>query len=48
LYREKTFVGIDIESGENVDCVFDNSDNISKLRRKVAIKQFSTIICPRV
>ena len=28
LYREKTFVGIDIESGENVDCVFDISDNI--------------------
>ena len=48
LYREKTFIGIDIESGENVDCVFDISDNISKLRRKVRIKQFSTIICPHV
>ena len=34
LYREKTFIGIDIESGENVDCVFDISDNISKLRRQ--------------
>ena len=48
LYREKKFIGIDIESGENVDCVFDISDNISKLRRKAGIKQFSTIICPHV
>ena len=30
LFREKYFIGIDIESGENVDCVFDISDNISK------------------
>ena len=48
LYRGKKFIGLDIESGENVDCVTDISVNISKLRKMTGIKQFSTIICPHV
>ena len=48
LYRNSKFIGIDMENGENVDYLFDISDNISKLRKKVGIKQYSTIICPHV
>ena len=48
LYPNRNFIGIDLENGENVDHVFDISDNISKLRKKVGIKQYSTIICPHV
>jgi len=48
LFKEKHFIGIDIENGENVDCVFDISDKISKLRKETGIKQFSTIICHHV
>lgn len=44
----KEFIGVDLERGDNVDHVFDITKNISILRKKTGIKQFSTIICPHV
>ena len=44
----KEFIGVDLEMGDNVDHVFDITKNISTLRKKTGIKQFSTIICPHV
>jgi len=48
LYKNKDFVGIDLEEGDNVDYVFDITKGVSALRKKTGIKQFSTIICPHV
>ena len=48
IFSDKKFVGIDIEDGENVDFLHDISDNVSRLRKKTGIKQFSTIICSHI
>lgn len=48
LYKGKDFIGVDLEVGNNVDFTFDITKNISSLRKKTGIKQFSTIICPHV
>ena len=44
VFEGKQVIGVDIEDGENVDHVFDITKNISGLRKKTGIKQYSTII----
>jgi SAM-dependent methyltransferase len=44
VFDGKQLIGVDLEDGENVDVVFDITKNISGLRKKTGIKQYSTII----
>jgi len=44
VFAGKQVIGIDIEDGDNVDYVFDITKNISGLRKKTGIKQYSTIV----
>ena len=44
VFAGKQVIGIDIEEGDNVDHVFDITQNISNLRKKTGIKQYSTIV----
>lgn len=44
VFAGKELIGVDLDEGENVDHVFDITKNISSLRKKTGIKQYSTIV----
>ncbi len=44
-FNSSGYVGVDVESGPNVDIVCDLTDDISSIREKLPFDTFKTIIC---